>query len=354
VTTDHRGQHALAEIANQANPWADTLRLVEHKTGRIQRLAESVDEVIFTGCGSALNVSWAVAPIFQQVTGIRARAAAAGDCAFFPATVFGPGETLVVAISRSGDTTETVLACRAALDRGMRALAITCYPESQLVAMADEALVLEAANEKSVVTTRSLTSMVLCGQAMSAVIAGDGGMMASLRTLPAFAEGAGEAARRLGRELAENAVITKFSFVGSGPYYGLARECQLKTKETCLLPSDSYPVLEYRHGPKSNVDEHMLVTVLMSDRAYDEEVHFIRDMKALGGHVLALCDQASPAVREAADAVYETETGLDDLVRGALYMPPVQFMAVYRSLKQGFNPDEPVNLTYWVALPGEH
>jgi glucosamine--fructose-6-phosphate aminotransferase (isomerizing) len=346
-----KGVHTLSEILNQPAAWEETIKQVEANADSINKLFDGVDQVVFTGCGSALNVSHVFAPTFQNFTGIRTRVAPAADINFFPDTVFPrDGNTLLVPISRSGSTTETTTACEIARARGMKTLSITCYPDSQLAQTATETCVLEAANEKSVTTTQSLTSMVLCGQVISAIAANQPGYLEQLRALPAVGPQVLDRFHDLGRTIAANEAITKFAFVGNGPFYGLARECQLKIKEMVLLPSDSYPVLDFRHGPKSNVDEHMLVTLLMSDSARQEEIMFLKDMKALGGVILTLCDQADPEIKSVTDYLVEIGSGLPEFVRDILYIPPIHFVAYYKSLLRGQDPDNPTNLTYWVAL----
>jgi glucosamine--fructose-6-phosphate aminotransferase (isomerizing) len=346
-----KGKHTLPEIINQPVAWVETIELVQAKTGSLLKLVDDVHEVVFTGCGSALNVSLTLAPTFQHFTGIKARAVPSAEIVFFPETVFtGNGNYLVVPISRSGETTETVMACESVQDRGMKILSITCYPESQLAQKATESLVLEPANEKSVVTTQSLTSMVLCGQVMTGIISDSADYLAQLKSLPQMGHHMIEKYHDLGREVAKDERIAKLAFVGSGPYFGLARECQLKLKEMALLPSDAYPLFDYRHGPKSNVDESMLVTVLMSDSARREEITFLKDMKGLNGNILTICDKANQDIKEVTDYLVEVNSDLPEFARGILYMPPVQFMAYYKSLLLGQDPDNPANLTYWVEL----
>jgi glucosamine--fructose-6-phosphate aminotransferase (isomerizing) len=348
---NNKGAHTLFEILNQPAAWEDTIKQVESQADRIAQLFEGVDQVVFTGCGSALNVSYAFAPTFQNFTGINTKAAPAADINFFPDAVFpGGGNTLLVPISRSGSTTETATACEIARARGIKTLSITCYPDSQLAQTATESCVLEAANEKSVTTTQSLTSMILCGQVISAIAANRPDYLEQLRALPAIGPQVLDRFQDLGRTIAANEAIAKFAFVGNGPFYGLARECQLKIKEMVLLPSDAYPVLDFRHGPKSNADEHMLITLLMSDSARQEEITFLKEMKDLGGVILTLCDQADPEIEGVTDYLVDIGSGLPEFVRDILYIPPVHFVAYYRSLLQGQDPDNPANLTYWVAL----
>ena len=128
------------------------------------------------------------------------------------------------------------------------------------------------------------------------------------------------------------------------------REAQLKIKEMVLLPSDSYISLDYQHGPMSNVDSGMLVTILVSDAGRDYDLSLAGKMKELGGSVLVICDKGGPEFSGKADYLVELGSGLGDGVRNILYMPVLQFMASYKSRAEGNDPDNPKNLFYFVKV----
>jgi glucosamine--fructose-6-phosphate aminotransferase (isomerizing) len=345
---ENEGQ-MLTEILNQPDAWVDTIGIVEAKSGQLLELIKDVDEVVFTGCGSGLNAAITIAPTFQHYTGIKAQAVPAAEIVFFPETVFAESSRyLVVLISRSGSTTETVRACEVAKGHDRQTLAITCYPESPLARQSTGAFVIAPANEVSVTTTQSLTSMILCGQVMTAVASKNAEYLRQLKQLPRLGRAVIDRYHDLGRHIAEDDSITKFAFVGNGSLRGVAREGQLKIKEMVLLPSDSYPLLDYRHGPKSNVDEHMLITVLMSDRAKRAEIEFLAEMKSLRGKLFVISDKADNDISTYADYLAEVDSGLPEFVRDILYLPPIHFLAYYKSLAVGQNPSSPANLTYWV------
>jgi glucosamine--fructose-6-phosphate aminotransferase (isomerizing) len=258
--------------------------------------------------------------------------------------------TTVAAYSRSGDTTETVQALLRAKTWGARTLAVVCFPESRMAHAADAALILEEAGEKSVTTTRSLTSMVLSAHYLAAVCAGNEEVQDKLKALPDLARERMELFHDVGRSVGSDREIRRFAFLGHGSYYGLAREAQLKVKEMVLLPSDSYVSLDFQHGPMSNVDESMLVTIMVSERGRGYDLELARNMKALGGKVFVLCDRGGKEFEPYTDYLLELDTGLGDGIRNVLYMPALQFMAYYRSLAEGQDPDNPRNLTYFVSL----
>jgi glucosamine--fructose-6-phosphate aminotransferase (isomerizing) len=346
-----KGIHTLSEIQSQADSWDGVLKRIDDNVNSLSMLCEDADEVLFTGCGSGFNIAHAVSPYFQRVTGKTCKAVHASDIMLNREEFFNAGKkTLLIAYSRSGDTTESVEALRQAADAGASTVAIVCFKESAMAGSAHVTLILEEAVEKSVTTTRSLTSMVLAGNYLAAACAKQQSMLSAFRDLPDMAREKMDDFHHLGKNIASDPAIRKYAFLGHGSYYGLAREAQLKIKEMVLLPSDSYVSLDYQHGPMSNVDQNMLVTIMASDsgRQYDREV--ARNMKALGGKILVLCDQDRGDFAPHADYLLELATDYGDGIRNILYMPVLQFMAYYKSLSEGQDPDNPKNLYYYVTL----
>jgi len=341
------------EISSQAQAWEELIPLVMQQADAIREAFHDVDEVVFTGCGSGLNASHYGASMLQTLTGISARAIPAADCYLFPQSVLASGrQTLAVLLSRSGKTTEVVRALDYLRSRRIRAIGITCTEDSPLATRSDLALLMKPVTERAVATTRSLTGMVLSTQLLAALVSRDEAYLNELHRLPELCQALMETCHTLGKLIGQRTDLSRYAFVGNGPFYGLARESQLKVKETVLLPADAYPLLDFRHGPQSNVDSDMLVTAFLSDSARQEEVQFLRDMKALGAVTWALCDRANDALQAEADYVLELNSGLSELARGPLYMPAVQYMAYYRSLSRGLNPDKPRHLSYWVDTSG--
>jgi len=353
-TNQPKGMHTLNEIRAQPECWPEAFDKVGIAGARIGKIWKAADELIFAGCGSGFNIANAVAPYAQKASGKTCRAVHASDLVVNPECFFnGKRKTLAVVISRSGQTTESVMALRMAKKHGADTVALVCFGDSAMAKIADIPLVLEAAQEKSVTTTRSLTAMVLTGYYLAEFLSGKGERCRQLEKLPDLARKRMKSFEELGRKISDDSVIKKYAFLGTGPYYGLAREAQLKIKEMVLLPSDSYISLDYQHGPMSNVDKNMLVTILTSNAGRKYDAALVGNMKKLGGKVLVLCDKAGRGLAGKADYLLELKTGLSDGIRDVLYMPVLQFMAYYKSMAVGCDPDNPRNLSYYVALKSE-
>lgn len=346
-----KGIHTLKEIRAQPECWPEAFEKVEKAGERLAGMWKTAEEVVFSGCGSGFNIASAVAPYAQKVAGKTCRAVHASELAINPQCCLNKKrKTFVIVISRSGQTTESVMALRTAKKFGAGTVAVVCFGDSAMAKLADVPLVLEKAVEKSVTTTRSFTAMVLTGYYLTEYYAGNMEQCKKLKKLPPLAAARMKAFEELGRKISSDSAVRKYAFLGTGPYYGLAREAQLKIKEMVLLPSDSYVSLDYQHGPMSNVDKNMLVTILTSDAGRKYDTALAGNMKNLEGKVLVLCDQADDRLAGHADYMMELKTGLADGIRDVLYMPVLQFMAYYKSMAVGCDPDNPRNLSYYVAL----
>ena len=170
------GQHTYAEIMSQPAVWTAVL---ESAKPALQSAARQWREVapklvLFTGCGSTYYLSLSAAALLQGMTGIPSRGVPASEIVLFPnETIARPEETLLVAVSRSGTTTETAAAISRFRQLGGKAIwGITCYPETPVSQETDFVLLADAAQEESVAQTRSFSSMLLLTQALAAT-AGD-------------------------------------------------------------------------------------------------------------------------------------------------------------------------------------
>lgn len=342
-----QGEHTRSEIYSQPEVWERTLKeLVSAPPGELPEPA-SFDQVLFVGCGSTHYLSQWAARLCQQISGVPAEAPPASELLLHPSAWIRPqARSLLVAVSRSAETTETVLAMETfqRLAHG-EVLAVTCNPEGPVAANARWVLSAAHAQEISVAQTRSFTSMMLL---IAWLIAGDRGREAA-QALPAagaelLAQSAA-AAQALGRDL----TLDKFFFLGSGALYGLASEGMLKMKEMSLSHSEAYHFMEIRHGPMSIVDERAVILGLMGTEGQEHEEQVIGDMQRLRARTVALSPDGAGA---AAGRVDLGADALPPLWRAPLYLPFLQLVAFHRAMAKGLNPDRPQHLEAVVKLYG--
>lgn len=341
--------HTAREIRHQPQAWAETLSYLEANLSQfLPFLAGEWDEVIFTGCGTSYNLSLAAASLWQALDQTPARAVPASQIFLFPQTVFVPGRKYrLFAISRSGETSETVQALDFFKKNNFgRGCALTCEVGSSLSKMGDFAIVTAHAREESVVMTQSFSTMLL---SLLYLAQRQAKKELKLSLLPQMLSQNLATYEPLVEELAHNLSFQKFIFLGDGPYYGIAWEGSLKLKEMSLTPTESFHFLEFRHGPKSIVDDKTLIVALTSQQAFSPEQAVLTEMMTLGAtefHIGAYPLSPSPKLFE----ITMGGEGINDYLLPILDVVFLQLFGYYRAKARGLNPDQPKNLTKVVKL----
>ena len=279
--------------------------------------------------------------MYQELTRRSARAVPGGELLLNSQTVLTDQITLLVAISRSGTTTETVKAVeKFKREKRGNVVVISNYDEV-LSRLADVNIVIDKGQEESVAQTRSFASMYVAATAMCARMAGREDLVEAMGKLPEVGNWVLGNYESYAKEIGENLSFDRFYFLGSGIRYGLACEVNLKMKEMTLTHSEPFHFMEFRHGPMSMVNENAVVIGMVSESNLSHEKAVLNEMRALGGKTVALAES---------DAEVSFISQIPEQVRGVLYLPALQLMAFYRSLAKGLNPDSPKNLTAVVKL----
>ena len=344
-----RGALTLREIQDQPLAWAAALQRFERDTARVNRLFEkrSPDAAVFTGCGSSYYLSMTAAAVFQEITGLPAKAVPASEILQFPDSVFAQDSSpVLVAASRSGTTTETVRAVKAARRRGIATLCLTCAARSPLALAADATLASPKGGERSVVMTKSFSSLLLLGLALAAERGGDERLRCELQRLPALGKRALRTAIPLMRDIGTTA--PRFVFLGAGPAHGIAWEAMLKMTEMAQRMAVAYHPLEFRHGPIAVAGPGTVAIVFGTEAGARLEAALIRDLRRLGATVVLLRDDGLGAAEAEVDVTLGV--GLSDAARSLLYLPFAQSLAYWRAVGTGLDPDRPQHLTAAVHL----
>lgn len=334
------GDITLSEIKSQPGTWATALSVFGRQVEQVRAFwaAGKFDQVVFTGCGSTYYLGVIGATLLQAATGVPARACSASELLLFPQAYFSPDRaTLLVCVSRSGTTRETVESVRQFRQHGAgRVLVVTCYGDSPLAASADLVLAVDAAREDSRVQTRSFSSMTVIVTALAAALSGQD--WRALEALPGALDQLLAASEPLMRQLGEDLRINQFVFLGAGARYGLACEAMLKMTEMSRVFSVSYHIHEYLHGPRYAADAGTLVVGLVSDSAYDEEARSLQPLKQRRSRVLALAEADRGGLSDL-DYRLLLASGVPEWGRTILYLPPLQLLGFYQAIKRGFDPD---------------
>jgi glucosamine--fructose-6-phosphate aminotransferase (isomerizing) len=347
------GKYTHQEIHSQPEAWSAALEVLNAERRSIQnvRPAGRFDQIIYTGCGSTYYLALAAAALTQELTGHPSRALPASELWLSPRSSYSDGKTLLIAVSRSGETSETLRACESFLARERGELVtLSCYGDMPLAKMGSLNIVLPSGQEQSVAQTRAFSTLYLGTVVLAVTWARRDDLLANLSRLPEVGARLLKDYAPLAAELGRDTSIDRFYWLGSGPRHGLASELSLKMKEMSLSHSEPFHFMEFRHGPKSMVTPSSLVIGLRSTVNGPHESAVLEDMKSLGGRVIDIAEGGSDASPRGADRGVRFDSGLDETIRNVLYLPVGQLIAFERSLSKGLNPDRPTNLDTVVKL----
>lgn len=348
------GALALAETLSQPQCWSECLQTLEKQRqfDQVRKKFKLHADWLFVGCGSSYYVAQVAAASWTALTGWRARAVPASDLLLFPRLVLaGVKSCQPVLISRSGHTSE-VLKAAEYLERkeNIRTLAITCATHQPLEEISTATLYLPPADEKSIVMTRSFTSLLLGLQALGAALSNDRGFAESLRKMPAEAQAVFDTLPPRLQPFVESHDFADYVFLGQGPFFGLGSESMLKVKEMSCSYAQAFHTLEFRHGPKAMVSGDTLVTFMLSESGFEAEREVLEEIKSLGGSTLVIANIADGPTRRAADFLVELHLSVPEYARLAAYALTGQLLGLYTGVKKGLDPDRPRNLARVVVL----
>jgi glucosamine--fructose-6-phosphate aminotransferase (isomerizing) len=234
--------------------------------------------------------------------------------------------------------------------RNTRTLAISCSEGHPLEDLSAFTIHLLPADEKSVVMTRSFTSMLLGLQSLAAHVARRKEVTDGLRRLPAAVQPILDSVNPRIQEFVQARAFADYVFLGQGPFFGIASEGQLKIKEMSCSYAQVFHTLEFRHGPKAIVGPETLLTFLLSETGYAAEREVLEEMKELGGTTLVITNEADPVVKRNADFLVELKLEVPECARLAAYLVTCQLLGLYSGLKKGYDIDRPRNLSRAVIL----
>ncbi len=323
----------------------------------LEDVLRRVRRVELVACGTAYYASLVGAAALQDWTGLPARATVGSEFRYGPPPL--DPDTLVIAVTQSGETADTIAPTRLARQRGCPVIAVTNTVGSAITREADAVLFLQAGPEIAVAASKTfvtqLTTLVILAAAIakargSLEVASETALGRSLRALPAAAQRALDAAAD-SPALARRYVNSRgFMFVGRG--YGLpaALEGALKLKEVSYIHAEGYAAGELKHGPISLLDaECPLVAIATRSSVYDKVISNVMEGRARDARVIAVATEGDTQIERSADEVCwvpDTHEALSPV----LAVIPLQLFAYHTAVARGTDVDQPRNLAKSVTV----
>ena len=268
-------------------------------------------------------------------------------------------ETLVIGVTQSGETADTIAAMQEAKAKGARLISICNVLGSAATRMSDGTIYTNAGPEIGVASTKAFTTQLTAFYLLSLYIRqlrGDSSedirkSMHELSVIPHKIEHLLKTQEKKIQQLANKwHTAQDFLFLGRGVHYPIALEGALKLKEISYIHAEGYPAGEMKHGPIALIDENMpVVAIATHTPVYEKVVSNLQEVKARDGHLLAIIDEGDEEMKAMADAYIEVPRTIEEL-QPILAVIPTQLLAYYIALRRGCDVDQPRNLAKSVTV----
>jgi glutamine---fructose-6-phosphate transaminase (isomerizing) len=318
---------------------------------------DQIERVELVACGTANYAAAVGAYALQAWTGLPARNNVGSEFRYSPPPL--DERTLVVAVTQSGETADTIAPTRYARQQGCPVIAVTNTVGSAITREADAVLFLQAGPEIAVVATKTFATQVTTLLLLAAALAKRRGrltaereaeLVGALRALPDQAARALELAAPA-RELARRYVNSRgFMFVGRGVGYPVALEGALKLKEVSYVHAEGYAAGELKHGPISLLDAEVpLVAIATRSSVQEKLISNVMEGRARDARVLAVATEGDDAMHDYADDILWVPDTLEEL-SPVLAVIPLQLFAYHTAVARGTDVDQPRNLAKSVTV----
>lgn len=354
----------LKEIHEQPKVVRDTINSVV-KDGRIDfsgigltdEEMQKINQIYIVACGSAYHVGMAVQYVIEDLTSVAVRVELASEFRYRHMKL--AENSLVIIISQSGETADSLAALRSAKENGIKTLGIVNVVGSSIAREADNVFYTLAGPEISVATTKAYSTQLIAGYLLAmqfAVARGEmseekcSEMLAELYTIPDKISKILEDKERLQWFANKLANAKDAFFIGRGIDYAISLEGSLKMKEISYIHSEAYAAGELKHGPISLIEDGILViSVLTQQELYEKTVSNMVEVKSRGASLMGLTTYGNYSMEDTADfTVYIPQT--DPHFAGSLAVIPLQLLGYYVSVAKGFDVDKPRNLAKSVTV----
>jgi glucosamine--fructose-6-phosphate aminotransferase (isomerizing) len=356
----------LKEIYEQPRAIADTFRgRIAPETGSIvlpdinldPSTVRAIQRVVLVACGTAWHAALLARTMIERLAGVPAEVDLASEFRYRDAIV-GP-ETLVVAVSQSGETADTIGAVKAARLKGCPILAITNVVGSALAREATGVLQMHAGPEIGVASTKAFATMIVASYLLGLWLGRQRGALTAedvkkrihdLVEIPRLVEQTLELDTSIAALARHLSHATDFLYLGRGMQFPIALEGALKLKEISYIHAEGYAGGEMKHGPIALIADGLPVVALVPrDSSYDRMLGNMEEVRARDGQLIAICHPDDRAVTSKAQHVIEVPP-CAELLAPLLTVIPLQLLAYHVAVRRGCDVDQPRNLAKSVTV----
>lgn len=318
----------------------------------------NADRIIIIACGTSWHAGLVGEYLIEEYARIPVEVEYASEFRYRNPII--TEKDVVIAISQSGETADTMAALKLAKEKGAFIYGICNVVDSSIARITDAGSYTHAGPEIGVASTKAFTAQLTILSLIALTLGKEKGtlgnaefmsMIAELNAIPKKVEEVLESTDAISKEIAKNFTdATNFLYLGRGYNFPSALEGALKLKEISYIHAEGYPAAEMKHGPIALIDENMPIVIIAPKRGhYDKIVSNVQEIKARKGKVIALVNRGDEQVSAMADHVIEIPDTLEAF-SPIVAAVPLQLLAYYIAVNRGANVDQPRNLAKSVTV----
>ncbi len=358
----------MKEIHEQPKVLEDTINSVVKKSGKslevdlteigiTEEELKNVSDIVIAACGSAYHTGMVDQYVIEDLAKVPVRVELASEFRYRK-PLLNPN-TLVIVVSQSGETADTLAALREAKSRGNKVLAIVNVVGSSIAREADYVFQTLAGPEISVATTKAYSCQLVAGYILAIALAKAKGqldekkeneLLTEMRSLPAKIEKILDEKERLQWFASKFSNVHDVFYIGRGIDYAICLEGSLKLKEISYIHSEAYAAGELKHGTISLIEDGTLVIgVLTQSGLFEKTVSNMVEVKSRGAYLCGVTSYGNYSLEDTADfSIYVPKT--DEHFAASLAVIPLQLIGYYISVSRGLDVDKPRNLAKSVTV----
>lgn len=337
----------LKEIHEQPDAVKNTLLEAPEIQKIVQKFPE-FNRICFVACGTSYHASLIGKYLFENLVGIPTDVTLASEFEYSADTL--DEKTLVIVITQSGETADTLKALRL-VNHKSKSLAIVNVLGSTVTREADYVIYTRAGPEIGVAATKTYISQLTCVYLLAILMSGKEELLGKLQKIPGYMKSAIEKEDTI-KEIAEKYKDSHdFFFIGRGFSYPTAMEGALKLKEITYIHGEGYAAGELKHGPLALIDDGIpVVAVVPPGKSHDKTLSNVEEVKARGAQVIGLGSSKDEVLKSEVHDLIEFEDEIDEMFSAIPYVIPLQLLSYYISVLRGIDPDKPKNLAKCVTV----
>ncbi|MGO9057031.1 MAG: glutamine--fructose-6-phosphate transaminase (isomerizing) [Candidatus Binataceae bacterium] len=354
------------EIAEQPQAWIDTLRGRANADSRSVSFEQelfpggdprAINRLVMVSAGASWISSLIGKFIIEELCGIPAEVDYSAEFRYRRPAI--DERTMVVAVSQSGETADTLAAIEEARSRGSHILALTNTVDSSIARKDDAQIYTRCGPEISVTTTKCFLTQIEAFYLFAIHMAQRLGRIDEAEVqkliepalmIPAQIEAAVSKERQIEKIARKYGKATDFLYLGRGINYPVALEGALKLKEISYIHAEGYSAGEMKHGPIALIDENMPVVVLIpNDNVFEKTLSNLKEVESRNGRIIAVTDHKNPELEEVAWEIIEVPA-THRLLAPVLLTVPLQLLAYHIAVYRGTDVDQPRNLAKSVTV----